>query len=110
MTVDEQTAGKIRNGMQVNVPEFSEAPLVKVFSGAAGVAVRGEEGGGDAGAAGGGAGVALRDGGVATTSLARGGGGLLRCGYLLVAFGGGVGVVVLHVAGDAVDVLQEEGQ
>ncbi|MGA7156743.1 MAG: tRNA pseudouridine(55) synthase TruB [Acidobacteriaceae bacterium] len=33
VTVDEQTAGKIRNGMQVNVPEFSKAALVKVFSG-----------------------------------------------------------------------------
>jgi tRNA pseudouridine55 synthase len=31
--VDEQTAGKIRNGMQANVPEFSSAALVKVFSG-----------------------------------------------------------------------------
>jgi tRNA pseudouridine55 synthase len=31
--VDEQTAGKIRNGMQVNVPEFSDAVLVKVFGG-----------------------------------------------------------------------------
>jgi tRNA pseudouridine55 synthase len=31
VTVDEQTAGKIRNGMQVNLPEFSEAGLVKVF-------------------------------------------------------------------------------
>ena len=31
-------------------------------------------------------------------------------GYLLVAFGGGVGVVGLHVAGDAVDVFEEEGQ
>ncbi len=31
--VDEQTAGKIRNGMQVNVPEFSAAGLVKVFDG-----------------------------------------------------------------------------
>jgi tRNA pseudouridine55 synthase len=31
--VDEQTAGKIRNGMQVNVPEFSAAQLVKVFAG-----------------------------------------------------------------------------
>ena len=30
--VDEQTAGRIRNGMQVNVPEFSGAPLVKVFA------------------------------------------------------------------------------
>ena len=32
-TVDEGTAGKLRNGMQVNVPEFSVAPVVKVFSG-----------------------------------------------------------------------------
>lgn len=31
VTVDEQTAGKLRNGMQVNLPEFSRAPLVKVF-------------------------------------------------------------------------------
>jgi len=31
--VDEQTAGRIRNGMQVNVPEFSAAQMVKVFSG-----------------------------------------------------------------------------
>ena len=31
VTVDEQTAGRIRNGMQVNVPEFSQAPLVKIF-------------------------------------------------------------------------------
>jgi tRNA pseudouridine55 synthase len=33
VTVDEQTAVKIRNGMQVNVPEFSAATLVKLFSG-----------------------------------------------------------------------------
>jgi tRNA pseudouridine55 synthase len=33
VTVDEQTAGRIRNGMQVNVPEFSAAPLVKIFTG-----------------------------------------------------------------------------
>jgi tRNA pseudouridine55 synthase len=33
VTVSEQTAGRIRNGMQVNVPEFSQAPLVKVFTG-----------------------------------------------------------------------------
>ena len=32
VTVDEQTAGKIRNGMQVNLPEFSKAALVKVFT------------------------------------------------------------------------------
>ncbi len=30
--VDEQTTGRIRNGMQVNVAEFSNAPLLKVFS------------------------------------------------------------------------------
>lgn len=29
---DEQTAGRIRNGLQVNLPEFSRSPLVKVFS------------------------------------------------------------------------------
>jgi len=33
VTVDSSTAGKLRNGMQANVPEFSAAPLVKVFSG-----------------------------------------------------------------------------
>jgi tRNA pseudouridine55 synthase len=32
VTVDEQTAGRIRNGMQVNVPEFSPDPLIKVFT------------------------------------------------------------------------------
>ncbi|MCU1321403.1 MAG: tRNA pseudouridine synthase [Acidobacteriaceae bacterium] len=32
VTVDEQTAGKLRNGMQVNLPEYSSAPLVKVFT------------------------------------------------------------------------------
>lgn len=31
VTVDEQTAGRIRNGMQVNLPEFSQATLVKIF-------------------------------------------------------------------------------
>ncbi len=31
--VDEPTIGRIRNGMQVNVPEFSRAPMVKVFAG-----------------------------------------------------------------------------
>ncbi|HEX5283805.1 MAG TPA: tRNA pseudouridine(55) synthase TruB [Bryocella sp.] len=31
--VDEFTAGRIRNGMQVNVQELSSAPLIKVFSG-----------------------------------------------------------------------------
>ena len=33
VTVDDMTAGRVRNGMQVNVPEFSRAPLVKVFTG-----------------------------------------------------------------------------
>jgi tRNA pseudouridine55 synthase len=32
VTVDEQIAGRLRNGMQVNLPEFSQAPLVKVFT------------------------------------------------------------------------------
>ncbi len=33
VTVDEQAAGRLRNGMQVNLPEFSGASLVKVFTG-----------------------------------------------------------------------------
>ncbi len=33
VTADEQTAGRLRNGMQVNLPEYSRAPLVKVFTG-----------------------------------------------------------------------------
>lgn len=32
VTVDEQTAGKLRNGMQVNVPDFSQSALVKIFT------------------------------------------------------------------------------
>jgi tRNA pseudouridine55 synthase len=32
VTVDDQLAGRLRNGMQVNLPEYSQAPLVKVFS------------------------------------------------------------------------------
>jgi tRNA pseudouridine55 synthase len=32
VTVDDQMAGRIRNGMQVNLPDFSQAPLVKVFT------------------------------------------------------------------------------
>jgi len=32
VTVDEQVAGRLRNGMQVNLPEYSGAPLVKVFT------------------------------------------------------------------------------
>jgi tRNA pseudouridine55 synthase len=31
VTVDDQAAGRLRNGMQVNLPDFSNAPLVKVF-------------------------------------------------------------------------------
>ena len=30
--VDEQTAGRLKNGMQVNLPDYSIAPLVKVFT------------------------------------------------------------------------------
>ena len=33
VTADEQTVARIRNGMQVNLPEFSGAALVKVFCG-----------------------------------------------------------------------------
>src|SRR6201996_6510003 len=32
ITVDERLAGRLRNGMQVNLPDFSQAPLVKVFT------------------------------------------------------------------------------
>jgi tRNA pseudouridine55 synthase len=32
-TADEQTVGRIRNGMQVNLPEYSQAGLVKIFCG-----------------------------------------------------------------------------
>lgn len=32
VTVDEQTAGRLKNGMQVNLPDYSQAPLVKVFT------------------------------------------------------------------------------
>jgi tRNA pseudouridine55 synthase len=34
VTVDAETAGNIRNGMSVNVPEFSTSKRVKIFSGA----------------------------------------------------------------------------
>jgi tRNA pseudouridine55 synthase len=33
VTVDDTTLGRIRNGMQVNLPEYSGAPLVKIFEG-----------------------------------------------------------------------------
>ena len=32
VTVDDEAAGRLRNGMQVNLPDFSSAPLVKVFT------------------------------------------------------------------------------
>src|ERR1700722_6016601 len=32
VTVDEQTAGKLRNGMQVNLPEYSDSGLGKGFT------------------------------------------------------------------------------
>jgi tRNA pseudouridine55 synthase len=32
VTVDDQAAGRLRNGMQVNLPDFSSAALVKVFT------------------------------------------------------------------------------
>lgn len=35
VTVDEQIAGRLRNGMQVNLPDFSAAPLIKIFTGPA---------------------------------------------------------------------------
>ncbi len=33
VTVDEQTAGRLRNGMQANLPEFSAAPMLRIFTG-----------------------------------------------------------------------------
>jgi len=33
VTADEQTLGRLRNGMQANLPDFSSASLVKVFAG-----------------------------------------------------------------------------
>src|ERR1700756_2042096 len=32
VTVDDQVAGRLRNGMQVNLPDFSQAPLIKIFT------------------------------------------------------------------------------
>ena len=32
VTVDDQLAGRLRNGMQVNLPDFSQTPLIKVFT------------------------------------------------------------------------------
>jgi tRNA pseudouridine55 synthase len=32
VTVDDQVAGRLRNGMQVNLPDFTQAPLLKVFT------------------------------------------------------------------------------
>jgi tRNA pseudouridine55 synthase len=32
VTVDDQAAGRLRNGMQINLPDFSAAPLIKVFT------------------------------------------------------------------------------
>ena len=32
VTVGDQVAGQLRNGMQVNLPEYSSAPLIKVFT------------------------------------------------------------------------------
>jgi tRNA pseudouridine55 synthase len=33
ITADEQTVARLRNGMQINLPEFTQAPLVKIFRG-----------------------------------------------------------------------------
>jgi tRNA pseudouridine55 synthase len=32
VTVDDQLAGRLRNGMQVNLPDFTQAPLIKIFT------------------------------------------------------------------------------
>ncbi|MGC8548985.1 MAG: tRNA pseudouridine(55) synthase TruB [Acidobacteriaceae bacterium] len=33
VTADAKSAGRLRNGMQVNLPDFSQAPLVRIFEG-----------------------------------------------------------------------------
>lgn len=33
VTADEQTTGRMKNGMQVNLPEYSQATLIRVFTG-----------------------------------------------------------------------------
>ena len=33
VTVDEYTAGRLRNGLQANLPEFSTTPLLRIFTG-----------------------------------------------------------------------------
>ena len=33
VTADEQTLGRVRNGMQVNLPEYTDAAMVKIFEG-----------------------------------------------------------------------------
>jgi len=33
VTADDLSAGRLRNGMAVNLPEFSSSPLVKIFFG-----------------------------------------------------------------------------
>ena len=33
VTADDQTLARLRNGMQINLPEFTQAPLVKIFYG-----------------------------------------------------------------------------
>jgi tRNA pseudouridine55 synthase len=33
VTADQETVGRMRNGMQINLPEFTQAPLVKIFFG-----------------------------------------------------------------------------
>jgi tRNA pseudouridine55 synthase len=33
VTADAQTIGRLRNGAQANLPDFSQAPMVKVFAG-----------------------------------------------------------------------------
>ena len=42
VTADEQALGRIRNGMQVNLPEYSGAALVKIFAGQREVAAIGK--------------------------------------------------------------------
>ena len=57
VTGDAMALGRLRNGAQANLPEFSQAPLVKVFAGQTGAGGDCEAGGGNAVSAGGGDGV-----------------------------------------------------
>ncbi len=60
VTGDEMALGRLRNGAQANLPEFSRAPLVKVFAGQRELVGIAKARGGNAVSAGGGDGVRNR--------------------------------------------------